>query len=114
MCLGSATGTPCGVRMPTPLLFEPFALRSVTLRSRVGVSPMCQYSCEGGLVGDWHFVHLGSRAIGGAGLVMAEATAVLAEGRISPADTGIWPAVVQRLGRGRVGDRRLGPAHGCL
>lgn len=76
--------------MPTPLLFEPFTLRSVTLRNRVGVSPMCQYSCEGGLVGDWHFVHLGSRAIGGAGLVMAEATAVSAEGRISPADTGIW------------------------
>ena len=50
--------------MPTPLLFEPFTLRSVTLRNRVGVSPMCQYSCEGGLVGDWHFVHLGSRAIG--------------------------------------------------
>jgi 2,4-dienoyl-CoA reductase-like NADH-dependent reductase (Old Yellow Enzyme family) len=76
--------------MPTPLLFEAFTLRSVTLRNRIGVSPMCQYSCEGGIVGDWHFVHLGSRAVGGAGLVMAEATAVSAEGRISPSDTGIW------------------------
>lgn len=76
--------------MPTPVLFEPFPLRSVTLRNRIGVSPMCQYSCEGGLVGDWHFVHLGSRAVGGAGLVMAEATAVSPEGRISPSDTGIW------------------------
>jgi len=76
--------------MHTPLLFEPLTLRSVTLRNRIGVSPMCQYSCNYGLVGDWHFVHLGSRAVGGAGLVMAEATAVSAEGRISPGDTGIW------------------------
>ncbi len=76
--------------MHTPLLFEPLKLRSVTLRNRIGVSPMCQYSCDDGLVGDWHFVHLGSRAVGGAGLVMAEATAVSAEGRISPGDTGIW------------------------
>lgn len=71
-------------------LFEPFTLRSVTIRNRIGVSPMCQYSCEDGFVGDWHFVHLGSRAVGGAGLVIAEATAISAEGRISPADTGIW------------------------
>jgi 2,4-dienoyl-CoA reductase-like NADH-dependent reductase (Old Yellow Enzyme family) len=71
-------------------LFEPLTLRSVTLRNRIGVSPMCQYSCTDGTVGDWHLVHLGSRAVGGAGLVMAEATAVSAEGRISPADTGIW------------------------
>jgi 2,4-dienoyl-CoA reductase-like NADH-dependent reductase (Old Yellow Enzyme family) len=79
-----------GVFMASPLLFEPFKLRSITLRNRIGVSPMCQYSCDNGLIGDWHFVHLGSRAVGGAGLVMAEATAVSAEGRISPADTGIW------------------------
>src|SRR4051812_19564790 len=51
---------------------------------------MCQYSCDDGLVGDWHLVHLGARAVGGAGLVMAEATAVTADGRISPKDTGIW------------------------
>ena len=71
-------------------LFEPLTLRSVTFRNRIGVSPMCQYNCIDGLVGDWHLVHLGSRAVGGAGLVMAEATAISAEGRISPADTGIW------------------------
>jgi 2,4-dienoyl-CoA reductase-like NADH-dependent reductase (Old Yellow Enzyme family) len=71
-------------------LFTPFNLRGVTLRNRIGVSPMCQYSCVDGLVGDWHLVHLGSRAVGGAGLVMAEATGITAEGRISPYDTGIW------------------------
>ena len=71
-------------------LFEPLMLRSVTFRNRIGVSPMCQYSCIDGVVGDWHLVHLGSRAVGGAGLVMAEATAVTPEGRISPGDTGIW------------------------
>lgn len=71
-------------------LFEPLALRGVTLRNRVGVSPMCQYSCPDGFPTDWHLVHLGSRAVGGAGLVMVEATAVTADGRISPADAGIW------------------------
>lgn len=71
-------------------LFEPLTLRSVTLRNRIGVSPMCQYSCVDGSPTDWHFVHLGSRAVGGAGLVMVEATAVSPEGRISPADAGIW------------------------
>ena len=71
-------------------LFEPFTLRSVTLRNRIGVSPMCQYSAEDGMANDWHFVHLGSRAVGGAGLVMVEATAVEATGRISPEDMGIW------------------------
>ena len=71
-------------------LFEPLQLRSVTLRNRIGVSPMCQYSVADGLVGNWHLVHLGSRAVGGAGLVFAEATAVTPEGRISPGDTGIW------------------------
>jgi 2,4-dienoyl-CoA reductase-like NADH-dependent reductase (Old Yellow Enzyme family) len=76
--------------MHTAKLFEPFSLRSVNFRNRIGVSPMCQYSCADGFVGDWHLVHLGSRAVGGAGLVMAEATAVSAEGRISPGDTGIW------------------------
>lgn len=76
--------------MASAQLFEPLTLRSVTFRNRIGVSPMCQYSCIDGIVGDWHLVHLGSRSVGGAGLVMAEATAVSAEGRISPGDTGIW------------------------
>ncbi len=71
-------------------LFEPLQLRDVTLRNRIAVSPMCQYSAEGGVPTDWHLVHLGSRAVGGAGLVIAEASAVSAEGRISPGDTGIW------------------------
>ena len=71
-------------------LFEPLTLRGVTLRNRIGVSPMCQYSCENGMATDWHLVHLGSRAVGGAALVIAEATAVEARGRISPQDLGIW------------------------
>ncbi len=71
-------------------LFSPLTVRSVTLRNRIGVSPMCQYSSEGGLLNDWHLVHLGSRAVGGAALVMVEATAVEARGRISPWDSGIW------------------------
>ena len=71
-------------------LFEPFKLRGVTLRNRIGVSPMCQYSSEDGFANDWHLVHLGSRAVGGAGLVIVEATAVEARGRITPNDVGIW------------------------
>jgi 2,4-dienoyl-CoA reductase-like NADH-dependent reductase (Old Yellow Enzyme family) len=71
-------------------LFEPLTLRGVTLRNRIGVSPMCQYSSEDGMATDWHLVHLGSRAVGGAGLVSVEATAVEATGRISPQDMGIW------------------------
>jgi 2,4-dienoyl-CoA reductase-like NADH-dependent reductase (Old Yellow Enzyme family) len=73
-----------------PDLFDPLTLRGATLRNRIGVSPMCQYSCTDGLATDWHLVHLGSRAVGGAGLVMVEATAVEARGRISPADMGLW------------------------
>src|SRR5713226_8563613 len=73
-----------------PHLFESLTLRDVTLQNRIAVSPMCQYSSENGFANDWHFVHLGSRAVGGAGLVMTEATAVLPEGRISPQDLGIW------------------------
>jgi len=72
------------------MLFQPFTLRGVTFRNRIGVSPMCQYSCTDGMADDWHLVHLGSRAVGGAGLVMAEATAVEARGRISPQDLGLW------------------------
>ena len=74
----------------TASLFEPLALRGVTLRNRIGVSPMCQYSSVDGFANDWHLVHLGSRAVGGAGLVIAEATAVTPEGRISPQDLGLW------------------------
>ncbi len=71
-------------------LFEPFTLREITLRNRLVVSPMCQYSSEDGFANDWHLVHLGSRAVGRAGLVFTEATAVVPEGRISPQDLGIW------------------------
>ena len=71
-------------------LFDSLKIRGVTLRNRMVVSPMCQYSCEDGLATDWHLVHLGSRAVGGAGLVIAEATAVEARGRISPQDLGLW------------------------
>jgi 2,4-dienoyl-CoA reductase-like NADH-dependent reductase (Old Yellow Enzyme family) len=80
-----------------PHLFEPLTIKSVTLRNRIGVSPMCQYSSEDGVANDWHLVHLGSRAVGGAGLVIAEATAVSPEGRISPGDAGLW------------GDQHVGP-----
>ncbi|HEX4342053.1 MAG TPA: NADH:flavin oxidoreductase/NADH oxidase [Verrucomicrobiae bacterium] len=73
-----------------PHLFQPLTIKSITLRNRIGVSPMCQYSSEDGVATDWHLVHLGSRAVGGAGLVIAEATAVSAEGRITPGDAGIW------------------------
>ena len=71
-------------------LFEPLAQRSLHLRNRIVVSPMCQYSAEDGVPNDWHLVHLGSRAVGGAAVVVAEATAVSPEGRISPHDTGLW------------------------
>ena len=73
-----------------PGLFEPLSLRSVTLRNRIAVSPMCQYSSEDGFADEWHLVHLGSRAAGGAALVLTEAAAVLPDGRISPQDLGIW------------------------
>ncbi len=71
-------------------LFSPLKIRELTIPNRVFVSPMCQYSSDNGLPTDWHMVHLGSRAVGGAGLVMVEATAVSPEGRISPGDSGIW------------------------
>lgn len=83
-------GSIVGTSQHGPRLFEPLQLRSLTLRNRIMVAPMCQYSCEGGCPTDWHLVHLGSRAVGGAGLVMAEASAVEARGRISPHDAGIW------------------------
>ena len=73
-----------------PHLFSPLTIRGVTLPNRVFVSPMCQYSSSDGFATDWHLVHLGGFAVGGAGLVIAEATAVQANGRISPHDLGIW------------------------
>jgi len=76
--------------MQMPGLFDPLAIREVKFANRVFVSPMCQYSSHDGYANDWHLVHLGSRAVGGAGLVLTEATAVLPEGRISPQDLGIW------------------------
>ena len=71
-------------------LFEPLALRGITLKNRIVVSPMCQYSAQDGFANDWHLVHLGGRAVGGAALIIQEATAVSPEGRISPEDLGIW------------------------
>jgi 2,4-dienoyl-CoA reductase-like NADH-dependent reductase (Old Yellow Enzyme family) len=71
-------------------LFSPLSLRGITLANRLTVSPMCEYSSVDGFANDWHLVHLGSRAVGGAGLVFTEATAVVPEGRISPEDLGIW------------------------
>ena len=82
-------------------LFTPLTLRSLVLRNRVGVSPMCQYSSSDGFATDWHLVHLGAFATGGAGLVFTEATAVTPEGRISPFDLGLWDdaqiAMLQRI-----------------
>ena len=71
-------------------LFEPLQIREIVLRNRIGMSPMCQYSAEDGMANDWHLVHLGTRAIGGAGLIVLEDTAVTPDGRISPGDLGIW------------------------
>ncbi len=71
-------------------LFQPLTIGDLTLRNRIAVSPMCEYSASDGLPNDWHLVHLGSRAVGGAGLVFTEATAISPEGRISPGDTGLW------------------------
>ena len=72
------------------LLFEPIKIRSIELKNRIVVSPMCEYSSVDGFANDWHLVHLGSRAVGGAGLVFTEATGVTDVGRISPHDLGIW------------------------
>jgi len=89
---GSGAGHDHNRRMPASALFEPLTLRGVTVRNRIWVAPMCQYSAEqrDGMPGDWHLVHLGSFATGGAGLVITEATAVTPEGRIAPEDLGIW------------------------
>lgn len=82
------------------VLFSPFSLRDLTLANRIGVPPMCQYSAESGLANDWHLQHYGSRAVGGAGLIIVEATAVVPEGRISRGDLGLWEdAQVDALAR---------------
>ncbi len=73
-----------------PVLFQPLTLRGVQARNRIMISPMCQYSAPEAIPQDWHFIHLGSRAVGGAGIVMTEATAVEPEGRITPYDLGLW------------------------
>jgi 2,4-dienoyl-CoA reductase-like NADH-dependent reductase (Old Yellow Enzyme family) len=79
------------IAIPDPVhLFSPLQIREVSFRNRIGVSPMCEYSSVDGFANDWHFVHLGSRAVGGASMVMTEASAVLAEGRISSQDLGIY------------------------
>lgn len=78
-------------------LFDTLQLRHVVLKNRIGIPPMCQYSAHDGMASDWHFVHYGTRAVGGAALMIVEATAVLPEGRISPGDLGLWD------------DRHIGP-----
>jgi 2,4-dienoyl-CoA reductase-like NADH-dependent reductase (Old Yellow Enzyme family) len=83
-------GTDHDREVPEIDLLSPLTIRGVTFRNRIAMSPMCQYTVVDGFAGDWHLVHLGSRAVGGAALVMVEATAVAAEGRISPGDLGIW------------------------
>ena len=119
-----------------PHLFESLSLRGLTLPNRILVSPMCQYSSLDGVASDWHLVHLGCRAVGGAGLVFTEATAVTADGRISPDDLGLWhdghvsmlerivrfvrsqgsAAAVQLAHAGRKGSthRPWSPAHGAI
>jgi 2,4-dienoyl-CoA reductase-like NADH-dependent reductase (Old Yellow Enzyme family) len=76
--------------LPEVDLLSPLVLRGVTLRNRIAMAPMCQYSAEDGIANDWHLVHLGSRAVGGTGLIIVEATGVTADGRITPGDLGIW------------------------
>ncbi|HET6327544.1 MAG TPA: NADH:flavin oxidoreductase/NADH oxidase [Planctomycetaceae bacterium] len=94
--MNSSTPCPCPSdadhdrEVPEIDLLSPLTIRGVTFRNRIGVSPMCQYSASEGFANDWHLVHLGSRAAGGAALVVVEATAVTPEGRITPGDTGIW------------------------
>ena len=84
-------------------LFSSLKIRSVELKNRIVVSPMCMYSSADGFANDWHLVHLGSRAVGGAGLIIAEATAVSPEGRISPGDLGIWKD--EQIGRASCRER---------
>ena len=88
--LGSTADTEHDLEIPEIDLLTPLILRDLTLRNRIAMSPMCQYSAHEGLANDWHLVHLGSRAVGGASLVVVEASAVMRDGRISAQDVGIW------------------------
>lgn len=72
------------------MLFSTYELKSLTLKNRIVMSPMCQYTAKDGFANDWHLVHLGSRAVGGAAVILQEATAVSPEGRITPNDLGLW------------------------
>src|SRR6185436_10656244 len=87
---GCPSGADHDREVPEIDLLSPLTIRGVTFRNRIVMSPMCQYSSDDGLANDWHLVHLGSRAAGGVGLVVVEATAVTPEGRITPKDMGIW------------------------
>src|SRR5947208_1204740 len=91
---GATHGCPAGAdhdrEVPEVDLLSPMTIRGVTLRNRIVMSPMCQYSAHEGLASDWHLVHLGSRAVGGTALIIVEATAVTRDGRISSGDMGIW------------------------
>ena len=80
----------CIKNLSMSLLFSPIQIKNVVLKNRIVVSPMCEYSSVDGFANNWHLVHLGSRAVGGAGLIITEATAVSPEGRISIVDLGIW------------------------
>jgi 2,4-dienoyl-CoA reductase-like NADH-dependent reductase (Old Yellow Enzyme family) len=92
-------------------LFEPLKLRDIVLSNRIGIPPMCQYSAHDGIATDWHFVHYGSRAVGGAALMIIEATAVTAQGRISPGDLGLWnDAQIEPLAR----IARFASGQGCI
>lgn len=92
-------------------LFEPLKLRDITLPNRIGIPPMCQYSARDGMASDWHFVHYGSRVVGGAALLIVEATGVVPEGRISFGDLGLWnDAQVEPLAR----IARFAREHGCV
>ncbi|WP_435018382.1 NADH:flavin oxidoreductase/NADH oxidase [Tundrisphaera sp. TA3] len=88
--VGCPPEIPADRPLPQVDLFTPLTIEGVTFRNRVVMSPMCQYWAEDGMANDWHLVHLGSRAVGGAGLILVEATAVTADGRITPGDMGIW------------------------
>lgn len=97
---GCQAGTDHDRKVPETDLLTPLTIRGVTLRNRIVMSPMCQYVARGGMADDWHLVHLGSRAAGGVALVIVEATAVTADGRITPGDLGIWSdAHVEPLAR---------------
>lgn len=107
------TGTDAAADQSAAHLFFPFSIRGVTLRNRIAVSPMCQYSAQNGVANDWHLVHLGSRAVGGAGLVITEATAVERRGRITPFDLGLWnDRQIERLARIAAFIERQGAAPG--